>query len=112
MCARCDSGDANDYVGKGLSGGIIAVRRWPLAARKPGNTIIGNTVPLWRDQQAGCSRRGRRASASPCAIPARGGGRRLRRQWLRIHDGRHGGDPGQAVGDNFGAGMTGGMAFV
>jgi glutamate synthase (NADPH/NADH) large chain len=39
------SGDANDYVGKGLSGGRIVVRQ-PLAAdRDPGtNIIIGNTV--------------------------------------------------------------------
>ena len=38
-------GDANDYVGKGLSGGIIAVRpvvSSPLASQD--NTIIGNTV--------------------------------------------------------------------
>ncbi|MFQ5438870.1 MAG: glutamate synthase large subunit, partial [Paracoccaceae bacterium] len=39
------SGDANDYVGKGLSGGLIVVRPpliSPLIAAK--NTIIGNTV--------------------------------------------------------------------
>ena len=38
-------GDANDYVGKGLSGGIITVRP-PASARYPAssNTIIGNTV--------------------------------------------------------------------
>jgi glutamate synthase (NADPH/NADH) large chain len=38
-------GDANDYVGKGLSGGTIIVRpavSSPLASQK--NTIIGNTV--------------------------------------------------------------------
>ena len=39
------SGDANDYVGKGLSGGTIVVRppmASPLVAAE--NTIIGNTV--------------------------------------------------------------------
>ena len=38
-------GDANDYVGKGLSGGVIVVR--PSAAvvfNASDNTIIGNTV--------------------------------------------------------------------
>ena len=38
-------GDANDYVGKGLSGGTITVRPLmssPLKAEE--NTIIGNTV--------------------------------------------------------------------
>ena len=39
------SGDANDYVGKGLSGGIIVVRP-PMASplKASDNTIIGNTV--------------------------------------------------------------------
>ena len=38
-------GDANDYVGKGLSGGVLAVRPpggAPFAAEE--NVIIGNTV--------------------------------------------------------------------
>ncbi|WP_369026318.1 glutamate synthase large subunit [Qipengyuania sp. RANM35] len=39
------TGDANDYVGKGLSGGRIAVRPPENAPRKPGeNIIVGNTV--------------------------------------------------------------------
>jgi glutamate synthase (NADPH/NADH) large chain len=38
-------GDANDYVGKGLSGGRLIVRHPPQAAREPTeNIIIGNTV--------------------------------------------------------------------
>jgi glutamate synthase (NADPH/NADH) large chain len=38
-------GDANDYVGKGLSGGRIVVRQPPQATREPTeNIIIGNTV--------------------------------------------------------------------
>jgi len=38
-------GDANDYVGKGLSGGRLIVRQPPEAAREPTeNIIIGNTV--------------------------------------------------------------------
>jgi glutamate synthase (NADPH) large chain len=38
-------GDANDYVGKGLSGGRVIVRQPPEATREPTeNIIIGNTV--------------------------------------------------------------------
>ena len=38
-------GDANDYVGKGLSGGRIIVRQPPEATRDPTeNIIVGNTV--------------------------------------------------------------------
>jgi glutamate synthase (NADPH/NADH) large chain len=38
-------GDANDYVGKGLSGGRIVVRQPPGASRDPTeNIIVGNTV--------------------------------------------------------------------
>jgi glutamate synthase (NADPH) large chain len=38
-------GDANDYVGKGLSGGRSAVRQPPHETREPGaNIIVGNTV--------------------------------------------------------------------
>jgi glutamate synthase (NADPH/NADH) large chain len=38
-------GDANDYVGKGLSGGRLVVRQPPDARREPTqNIIIGNTV--------------------------------------------------------------------
>ncbi len=38
-------GDANDYVGKGLSGGRLIVRHPPQATREPTeNIIIGNTV--------------------------------------------------------------------
>ncbi|MFI4948817.1 MAG: glutamate synthase large subunit [Alphaproteobacteria bacterium] len=39
------SGDANDYTGKGLSGGRLIVRQPPEATREPTeNIIIGNTV--------------------------------------------------------------------
>jgi glutamate synthase domain-containing protein 2/glutamate synthase domain-containing protein 1/glutamate synthase domain-containing protein 3 len=38
-------GDANDYVGKGLSGGRLIVRQPPQAKREPTqNIIVGNTV--------------------------------------------------------------------
>jgi len=39
------TGDANDYVGKGFSGGRIAIRQPEGVARDPGaNIIVGNTV--------------------------------------------------------------------
>ena len=39
------SGDANDYVGKGMSGGRIIIRQPEAASRNPGeNIIVGNTV--------------------------------------------------------------------
>jgi glutamate synthase (NADPH/NADH) large chain len=39
------SGDANDYVGKGLSGGRVVVRQPPQSRRDPAeNIIVGNTV--------------------------------------------------------------------
>ncbi|MFM1961079.1 MAG: hypothetical protein RL588_2596, partial [Pseudomonadota bacterium] len=39
------SGDGNDYVGKGLSGGRVIVRQPPSAQRDPtANIIVGNTV--------------------------------------------------------------------
>jgi len=39
------TGDANDYVGKGLSGGRVVVRQPPTVTREPTeNIIVGNTV--------------------------------------------------------------------
>ncbi len=64
-------GDANDYVGKGLSGGNIVVRpvvSSPLASQD--NTIIGNTV-LYGATSGSSMQRVRRANASRCAIRAR-----------------------------------------
>ena len=88
-------GDANDYVGKGLSGGTIVVRPLPSRARwcASDNAIIGNTVlygatagKLFAAGQAGERFAVRNSGAD-------GGGRGLRLQRLRIHDRRHGGDP-------------------
>ena len=105
-------GDCNDYVGKGLSGGKIIVRtsnKSKLIAEQ--NTIIGNTVlygatsgKLFASGQAG-ERFAVRNSGSFAIIEGCGA---------------HGCEymtGGSAiilgpVGDNFGAGMTGGMAFI
>ena len=105
-------GDANDYVGKGLSGGTIIVRPSAAAAFVAHeNTIIGNTVlygatsgKLFAAGQAG-ERLCVRNSGATAVVEGAGtnaceymtGGRVV--------------ILGE-VGDNFGAGMTGGMAFV
>jgi len=106
------TGDANDYVGKGLSGGTIIVRPRPQSARAPHeNTIIGNTVlygatagALFASGQAGerfaVRNSGARTVAEGCGANAceymTGG--------MAVILG--------AVGHNFAAGMTGGMSFV
>ncbi len=105
-------GDANDYVGKGLSGGIIVLRPTvssPLESQD--NMIVGNTVlygatggRLFAAGQAGerfCVRNsGAQAVVEGCGSNAceymTGG--------VAVILGR--------AGANFGAGMTGGMAFV
>ncbi len=106
------SGDANDYVGKGLSGGTIVVRPpmgSPLDAGE--NTIIGNTVLygatdgyLFASGRAG-ERFAVRNSGAKVVIEGCGsngceymtGGVAVVLGW---------------IGANFGAGMTGGMAYV
>jgi glutamate synthase (NADPH/NADH) large chain len=105
-------GDANDYVGKGLSGGIITVRPMvssPLMAHQ--NTVIGNTVlygatagKLFAAGQAG-ERFAVRNSGARAVIEGCGSnGCEYMTGGLAVILGK--------VGDNFAAGMTGGMAFV
>ncbi len=105
-------GDANDYVGKGLSGGSIVIRppvSSPIVSNE--NTIIGNTVlygatggVLFAAGQAG-ERFCVRNSGAVAVVEGCGsngceymtGGRAV-----ILGD----------VGENFAAGMTGGMAYV
>ncbi len=105
-------GDANDYVGKGLSGATIVVR--PLASSRlvaRENTIIGNTVlygatagKLFAAGQAG-ERFGVRNSGALTVIEGCGSnGCEYMTGGVAVILG--------AIGDNFAAGMTGGMAFV
>ena len=105
-------GDANDYVGKGLSGGIIAVRPTtasPLTGNE--NTIIGNTVlygategKLFAAGQAG-ERFCVRNSGAVAVVEGCGS------NGCEYMTGGTVAILGE-VGDNFGAGMTGGMAFI
>ncbi len=88
-------GDTNDYVGKGLSGGTIVVRPLvsPRRSNRRKNTIIGNTVlyGATSGRLFAAGRAGERFAVRNSG--AERGGRGLRRQWLRIYDRRHGGDP-------------------
>jgi glutamate synthase (NADPH/NADH) large chain len=105
-------GDANDYVGKGLSGAIIAVRPMvssPLETRM--NTIIGNTVlygatagKLFAAGQAGERFAVRNSGATVVVEGCGANGCEYMTGGTAVILGR--------VGENFGAGMTGGMAFV
>jgi glutamate synthase (NADPH/NADH) large chain len=105
-------GDANDYVGKGLSGGLITIRpsiSSKLESHK--NTIIGNTVlygatagKLFAAGQAG-ERFAVRNSGAEAVIEGCGS------NGCEYMTGGTVAVLGE-VGHNFAAGMTGGMAFV
>ncbi|WP_066658910.1 MULTISPECIES: glutamate synthase large subunit [unclassified Sphingomonas] len=105
-------GDANDYVGKGLSGGTIIVRPLvssPLASQD--NTIIGNTVlygatsgRLFAAGQAGERFAVRNSGAQVVVEGCGANGCEYMTGGVAVVLGE--------VGANFGAGMTGGMAFV
>ena len=105
-------GDANDYVGKGLSGGMIVVRprmSSPLVAHE--NTIIGNTVlygatggHLLAAGRAG-ERFAVRNSGAKVVIEGCGSnGCEYMTGGVAVILG--------SIGANFGAGMTGGMAYL
>jgi glutamate synthase (NADPH/NADH) large chain len=105
-------GDSNDYVGKGLSGGIIAVRPMvstPLDSRH--NTIIGNTVlygatagKLFAAGQAGERFAVRNSGAQVVVEGCGANGCEYMTGGTAVILGE--------TGANFGAGMTGGMAFI
>jgi glutamate synthase (NADPH/NADH) large chain len=105
-------GEANDYVGKGLSGGQIIVRPMvssPLESKA--NTIIGNTVlygatagTLLAAGQAGERFAVRNSGATVVVEGCGANGCEYMTGGTAVILGR--------TGENFGAGMTGGMAFV
>jgi len=105
-------GDANDYVGKGLSGGIIVVRPRAVSPLKTNeNTIIGNTVlygatggRLFAAGQAGERFCVRNSGAFVVVEGCGSNGCEYMTGGVAVILG--------GVGDNFAAGMTGGMAFV
>jgi glutamate synthase (NADPH/NADH) large chain len=105
-------GDTNDYTGKGLSGGTIVVRPQtssPLTSQD--NTIIGNTVlygatagKLFAAGQAGERFAVRNSGADVVVEGCGSNGCEYMTGGRAVILG--------AVGENFGAGMTGGMAFI
>jgi glutamate synthase (NADPH/NADH) large chain len=105
-------GDANDYVGKGLSGATIVVRPPPsstLASNE--NTIIGNTVlygatagHLFAAGQAGERFAVRNSGATAVVEGCGSNGCEYMTGGCAVILGN--------VGDNFAAGMSGGHAFV
>ena len=106
------SGDANDYVGKGLSGGIIVVRP-PMASplKASDNTIIGNTVLygatdglLFAAGRAGERFAVRNSGAKVVAEGCGSNGCEYMTGGVAVVLG--------TIGANFGAGMTGGMAYI
>ena len=89
-------GDANDYVGKGLSGGTIVVRPLPSSPIVwADNAIIGNTClyGATAGKLFAAGRAGERFAVRNSGRLDRGRG--LRRQWLRVHDRRHRRHPGR-----------------
>ena len=106
------AGDANDYVGKGLSGGTIVVRP-PKASplRACMNTIIGNTVLygatdgfLFAAGRAGERFAVRNSGASVVIEGCGSNGCEYMTGGVAVILG--------SIGANFGAGMTGGMAYL
>ncbi len=106
------SGDANDYVGKGLSGATIIVRQpmaSPLVAHE--NTIIGNTVLygatdgyLFAAGRAGERFAVRNSGAKVVVEGCGSNGCEYMTGGVAVILG--------GIGANFGAGMTGGMAYL
>ena len=106
------TGDANDYVGKGLSGATIVVKpsiESNLVSNQ--NTIIGNTVlygatsgKLFASGQSGERFAVRNSGAEAVIEGCDSNGCEYMTGGTVIILGK--------VGDNFAAGMTGGMAFI
>ncbi len=106
------SGDANDYVGKGLSGATVVVRppmSSPLVASE--NTIIGNTVLygatdgyLFAAGRAGERFAVRNSGAKVVVEGCGSNGCEYMTGGVAVILG--------SIGANFGAGMTGGMAYL
>ncbi|AUM75793.1 glutamate synthase large subunit [Paracoccus jeotgali] len=106
------AGDANDYVGKGLSGGIIVVKPpvdSPLVAAE--NVIIGNTVLygatdglLFAAGRAGERFAVRNSGAQAVVEGCGSNGCEYMTGGVAVILGH--------IGSNFGAGMTGGMAYL
>ncbi|MEM9495891.1 MAG: glutamate synthase large subunit [Pseudomonadota bacterium] len=105
-------GDANDYVGKGLSGAVIAVRPLPAEAERAHvSAIVGNTClygatsgALFAAGRAGGRFAVRNSGAEAVIEGCSANGCEYMTGGVVVVLG--------SVGSNFGAGMTGGRAYV
>ena len=105
-------GDANDYVGKGLSGAKLVIRLPKTSNLKSDeNTIIGNTVlygatsgKLFASGKAGERFAVRNSGALSVIEGCDSNGCEYMTEGVVVILGK--------VGDNFAAGMTGGIAFI
>jgi len=105
------TGESNDYVGKGLSGATIVVKPSPHLAASESNMIIGNTClygatsgKLFAAGQAGQRFAVRNSGATAVIEGCGANGCEYMTGGMTVILG--------PVGQNFGAGMSGGMAFV
>jgi glutamate synthase (NADPH/NADH) large chain len=105
------TGEANDYVGKGLSGATIVIKPAPQLAQPHRNAIIGNTVlygatsgRLFAAGLAGERFAVRNSGATTVIEGCGANGLEYMTGGTAVILG--------PVGFNFAAGMTGGMAFV
>ncbi len=106
------AGESNDYVGKGLSGGILVIRRPPAAAYPAADNVIIGNVALYG------------ATAGRLFAEGKAGERFAVRNSGAVAVVEGIGDHGceymtggevlilGPVGKNFGAGMSGGLAYV
>ena len=104
-------GEANDYVGKGLSGATLVIKPSPNLERPHANAIIGNTIlygatagRLFAAGRAGERFAVRNSGAVTVVEGCGANGCEYMTGGTAVILG--------SVGDNFAAGMTGGMAFV
>jgi glutamate synthase (NADPH/NADH) large chain len=105
------TGEANDYVGKGLSGATIVIKPSAHLISPESNAILGNTClygatsgKLFAAGQAGERFAVRNSGATTVVEGCGANGCEYMTGGVAVFLG--------AVGDNFGAGMTGGMAYV
>jgi glutamate synthase (NADPH/NADH) large chain len=105
------TGEANDYVGKGLSGATIIIKPSAHLISPESNAILGNTClygatsgKLFAAGQAGERFAVRNSGAVTVVEGCGANGCEYMTGGTAVFLG--------SVGDNFGAGMTGGMAFV
>ena len=88
-------GDANDYVGKGLSGGTIVVKPTVSSTLVPEHERHHRQHrPLRRHRRQAVRLRPRRRALRRPELRRRHGGRGRGLERLRVHDRRHRGDPG------------------